>query len=74
MWSIDGHDKLLAYGFQIYGIIDAYSHKILGMFIRLLNHTQITVLKYYIHTIKKFGVPKAICANKGVETVLLAMT
>ena len=52
VWSIDGHDKLSAYGFQIYGIIDAYSRKILGMFVGLLNCTQIAVLKYYIHTIK----------------------
>src|SRR2546421_2800428 len=74
VWSIDGHDKLSAYRFQIYGIIDTYSHKILGMFIRLSNCTQITVLKYYLHTIKKFGVPKAIHADKGVETVLLAAT
>jgi hypothetical protein len=44
------------------------------MFIRLSNRTQIAVLKYYIYTIKKFGVPKAIRADKGVETVLLAAT
>jgi hypothetical protein len=42
------------------------------MFIRLLNRTQIAVLKYYLHTIKEYRVPKAIRANKGVETVLVA--
>jgi len=42
------------------------------MFVGLSNRTQIAVLKYYIHTIKKFGIPKAIRADKGVETVLLA--
>jgi len=42
------------------------------MFIRLSNRTQIAVLKYYIYTIKKFSIPKAIRTNKGVETVLLA--
>ena len=44
------------------------------MFIKLLNYTQIAVLKYYLYTIKKFRIPKAIYANKGVETVLLAVT
>jgi len=44
------------------------------MFIRLLNRTQITILKYYIYTIKKFSVPKAVYTNKGIETVLLATT
>jgi hypothetical protein len=72
IWSIDGHDKLSAYGFQIYGIIDTYSRKILGMFVGLSNRTQIAVLKYYLHTIKEYRVPKAIRANKGVETVLVA--
>jgi hypothetical protein len=72
VWSIDGHDKLLAYGFEIYGIIDAYSRKILGMFIGLLNRTQIAVLKYYLATVKKHGVPKVIRVDKGAETVLVA--
>jgi hypothetical protein len=72
VWSIDGHDKLLAYGFQIYGIIDAYSRRILGMFVGLLNRTQIAVLKFYLHTIKEHRIPKAIRADKGTETVLLA--
>ena len=72
VWSIDGHDKLSAYGFEIYGIIDAYSRKILGMFVGLSNRTQIAVLKYYLETIKKHGVPKVIRADKGAETILLA--
>ena len=71
---INNHNKLLAYGFQIYDIIDIYSHKILGMFVGLSNHTQITVLKYYLYTIKEHRVPKAIHTDKGTETVLVATT
>ena len=26
LWSIDGHDKLVNYGIEIYGVIDAYSY------------------------------------------------
>jgi hypothetical protein len=29
IWSIDGHDKLAEWGFQIYGGIDAYARKII---------------------------------------------
>ena len=29
VWSLDGHDKLSRYGFQIYAAIDAYSWKVL---------------------------------------------
>jgi hypothetical protein len=42
------------------------------MFIGLSNRTQIAVLKYYINTISQYGVPKAIRANKGAETLLVA--
>jgi hypothetical protein len=28
-WCIDGHDKLKAYGFEIYAAIDAYSRNII---------------------------------------------
>ena len=41
------------------------------MFVGLSNYIQITVLKYYVRTIKEYRVPKAIRANKGVETVLV---
>jgi hypothetical protein len=72
VWSINGHDKLLAYGFEIYSIINTYSRKILGMFIGLLNRTQIAVLKYYLATVKKHRVLKVIRVDKGVEIVLVA--
>ncbi len=72
IWSIDGYDKIAAYGFQIYGFIDAFSRKVLGMFIGLSNGTQIAVSSYSIRMVKEFGVPKAIRADKGAETMLHA--
>lgn len=66
VWSVDGHDKLAAYGFQIYGIMDAYSRMILGVFVGNSNRTQIAVLKYYLRTIKKFGFPKLVRSDKGI--------
>jgi len=63
---------LSAYSFQIYGIIDAYSCRILGFFVGLSNRTQISVFQFYLQTIQKFEIPKAIQADKSKETGLAA--
>ena len=39
IWSIDGHDKLVEWGFQIYGGIDAYACKIIWIYVGILNRT-----------------------------------
>ena len=44
IWSIDGHDKLSEWGFQIYGCIDAYSQNIVWMYVGISNHTAQSVL------------------------------
>ena len=33
LWSVDGHDKLSEFGFEIYGIIDGYSRFIINVYI-----------------------------------------
>jgi hypothetical protein len=43
IWSVDGHNKLSEYGFQIYGIINAYSQYIIGCYVGISNRTQIAV-------------------------------
>jgi hypothetical protein len=48
VWSVDGHDKLAEYGFQIYGIIDAYSRYIVGVYVGMSNRTQVAVEKFYL--------------------------
>jgi hypothetical protein len=45
---------------------------VLGLFVGLLNRTQVAVLKYYVDTIKRYRVPKSIRADKGAETILVA--
>jgi hypothetical protein len=45
---------------------------VLGMFVSRSNRTQIAILKYYLDTIKKHRFPKAIRADKGTETILVA--
>ena len=43
-------------GFQIYGIIDAYSRYIIHVFVGTSNRTMIAVLKYYLLAVEEFGV------------------
>ena len=35
VWSVDGHDKLLEFGFEIYRIIDGYSRFIINVYVGL---------------------------------------
>jgi hypothetical protein len=39
IWSIDGHDKLSEWGFEIYGCIDAYSRNILWLYVSISSRT-----------------------------------
>ncbi|EFP91905.1 uncharacterized protein PGTG_17932 [Puccinia graminis f. sp. tritici CRL 75-36-700-3] len=40
IWACDEHDKLKPFGITIYGFIDAWSRKILGMFVHVTNNKQ----------------------------------
>jgi hypothetical protein len=72
-WSADGHDKLAYFGFQIYGIIDAYSRMIIGVFVGVSNRTQIAVLAFFLHCIRLHNCfPKKLRTDKGSETLLMA--
>jgi len=71
VWSVDGHDKLSEYGFQIYGIIDGYSRYVLGCWVGLSNRTQVAVQKFYLKTVCRYGIPQVVRSDKGIETVLM---
>jgi transposase InsO family protein len=74
LWSGDQHDKLSLFGFQIYGIIDAFSRMIIGVFVGVSNRTQIAVLRFFLKCIRKHGgFPKKIRSDKGKETILMAV-
>jgi hypothetical protein len=45
LWSVDGYDKFRNFGICIYGFIDAYSRKIVSLFVGLFNRTQVCVVK-----------------------------
>ena len=72
VWSIDGHDKLSRFGFQIYAAIDAYSRYIVWCYIGHSNRTAISVNKQYLATVGSIKlIPKLIRSDKGGETTLL---
>ena len=73
VWSVDGHDKLAAYGFQIYGIIDAFSRMIIGVYIGISNRTQVAVLAFFLRCVRHHGIPKLVRSDKGMETLLMCV-
>jgi len=75
VWSIDGHDKLSHFGFEIYGCIDAYSWYIMWCYVGHSNRTQISVWKHYLETVCAMGkLPKLIRSDMGRELALLCVT
>ncbi|CUS06670.1 unnamed protein product, partial [Tuber aestivum] len=71
--SIDGHNKLLRFGIEIYGAIDAYSRYIVWCYVGISNRTAVSVNKQYLRLLRTtLHMPKLIRSDKGDETVLLA--
>ncbi|RPB03304.1 hypothetical protein L873DRAFT_1670864 [Choiromyces venosus 120613-1] len=71
--SIDGHDKLSRFGFEIYGAIDAYSQYIAWCYVGISNWTAVSVNKQYLRLLRTtLHMPRLIRSDKGTETVLLA--
>jgi len=70
--SIDGHEKLKCFGFEIYECIDAYSRYIIWRYVGHSNQTQISVSKHYLQTARTRGnFPKLIRSDMGREFALL---
>ena len=73
IWSIDRHDKLAEWGFQIYGCIDAYSRNILWLYVGISNRTSHSVLRQFLNTCITLGYQaKIIRSDCGKETLLCA--
>jgi len=65
--SIDGHDKLSRFGFEIYGTIDAYSRYIVWCYVGISNRTAISVNKQYLRLLRTtLHMPKLIRSDKGI--------
>ena len=73
IWSIDGHDKLSAWGIEIYAGIDGYSRNIIWIYVGISNRTTISVASQYLLTVHELGYhPRIIRSDRGKETDLLS--
>ena len=64
--SIDGHDELSRFGFEIYRAIDAYSRYIVWCYVGISNRTAISVNKQYLRLLRTtLHMPKLIRSDKG---------
>ncbi|EEU38450.1 uncharacterized protein NECHADRAFT_55344 [Fusarium vanettenii 77-13-4] len=72
-WCIDGHDKLKAYGFEIYAAIDAYSRNIIWFYVGHTATTALSVLKQYLAVCDAYGFrPWYLQVDRGSEMPLVA--
>ncbi|EFP79073.2 uncharacterized protein PGTG_05029 [Puccinia graminis f. sp. tritici CRL 75-36-700-3] len=55
IWSSDGHDKLKCFGLTIYGFVNAWSRKILGMFVHVTNNNPRHIAVYFLQLASKAG-------------------
>jgi hypothetical protein len=55
VWCVDGHDKLVHYGFAIWGMRDKFSRKWLGLWVVPNNRHSIVVAYLWLSTIRKLG-------------------
>jgi len=73
LWSIDGHMKLEPYGFEIYAAIDAYSRKVLWVYVGISGSTSVSVGNQYLNAVQDHGLhPKWIRSDVGKETYMIA--
>ena len=73
LWSLDGHDKLAEWGFQIYAAIDAYSRKIMWVYCGISNRTSRSILQQYLESVRDLGYfPKILRSDHGTECPLAA--
>ena len=66
--SIDGHDMLSRFGFEIYGAIDAYSRYIVWCYVGISNRTAVSVNKQYLRLLRNtLHLPLLIRSDKGIS-------
>jgi hypothetical protein len=72
-WSLDQHDKLAPWGFQIYAAIDVYSRNIIWCYVGVSNRTAYSVLGQFLQVLRKLSYyPRVISSDKGGEVPFIA--
>ncbi|KAI7946660.1 hypothetical protein MJO29_011187 [Puccinia striiformis f. sp. tritici] len=70
IWSADGHDKLKKFGITLYGFIDTWSRKILGIFVHITTNDPRHIRYYYLQLVKsQGGIPRRMTTDRGTETI-----
>jgi hypothetical protein len=73
VWSVDGHMKLKRWGFEVYAAVDAYSRKIIWLYVGITACTQVSCYAQYLKTVERTGIiPEVVKSDYGVETPLFA--
>ncbi|TFK78072.1 hypothetical protein K466DRAFT_507789, partial [Polyporus arcularius HHB13444] len=68
-WSCDGHDKLSAIGFPIWGVRDVWSGKWHGIWVVRSNRLKKTIAYLYLRLVKqRGGMPLQTTTDRGSET------
>ncbi|KAI7938661.1 hypothetical protein MJO28_014240 [Puccinia striiformis f. sp. tritici] len=73
IWSTNGHDKLKKFGITLYGFMDVWSRKILGIFVHITNNDPRHTGYYYLQLVKsQGGIPRRMTTDRGTETIHMA--
>lgn len=73
VWASDGHDKLKPYGIGIYGFIDCWSRKVLGLFAHVTNSNPRHVGLWFLSVVEDVGgIPQKLTTDRGTETLDVA--
>lgn len=73
VWASDGHDKLKPFGIAIYGFIDCWSRKLLGLYAHVTNSDPRHVGLWFLEVAEKAGgIPQKVTTDCGTETIDLA--
>lgn len=73
VWACDGHDKLKPHGIAIYGFIDCWSRKILGLFAHVTNSDPRHVGLWFLSVVEEVGgIPQKLTTDRGTETLDVA--
>jgi transposase InsO family protein len=73
VWSMDGHEKLSPWGFEIYACIDAYSRCILWIYVGVSGRTANSVARQYLRAVVDKGYcPYIVRTDRGKETPIAA--
>ena len=74
-WHCDGYDKLKPFGFQIHGCINAWSRKIMWLYVMQSNNQPNNMVAYFPDAVEEYsGCPADLFTDMGTINVIMAAT